>query len=343
MLVKILARYAALSGWLITIGLISACSNRFKVDTSAIDLQLEVTRIDSLYFWQSNTNVQQVHADLLAEQPEFYEVYFNQLLYLGSAYDSSATLNLSRFITDPTMNMVADSARDVYQNFTPYKQQLTEAFKRYHYFFPELTVPKVNTIITGFNAAVPVTNDALGISLDLFLGEQCSFYPRLQLPIYKYHRFSPKQLVPTVMRMWLLSEFYASAEQENLLNEMVYEGKVLFILQQLLPELAPHELLGYTAQQYEWCENNERQMWAYLIQNDLLYNGPYNEYVKFLNEGPFTSAFGQESPAETGKWLGFQIVKAYMESNSDATLQDLIAVSNPQEILQKSNYKPSKF
>lgn len=341
--VKNLTRAVGLSLALFSVIYFSGCSNRFKVDNSKVEIELELTRIDSLYFWQSNTNVQQIHADLLQQQPEFYEIYFNQLLYLGSAYDSSAALNLSRFITDPTMNMVADSARDVYKDFTPYYKQLNNAFKRYHSFFPELVVPKINTLITGFNAAVPVTNNALGISLDLFLGESCSFYPRLQLPTYKYHRFTPKQLVPTVLRSWLLSEFYGTSEQENLLSEMIYEGKVLFVLKQLLPELPEHELLGFTQPQYQWCEENERQMWAYLIQNDLLYNGPYNEYIKFLNEGPFTSAFGQESPAETGKWIGYQIVKAYMESNTEASLQDLVALSNPQELLKKSNYKPSKF
>jgi uncharacterized protein YjaZ len=61
----------------------------------------------------------------------------------------------------------------------------------------------------------------------------------------------------------------------------------------------------------------------------------------FMVDGPFTSSFSQESPARTGAWLGWQIVKAYMKKNN-VSLKQLLDNVDSQEILEKSGYKPGK-
>jgi uncharacterized protein YjaZ len=61
-----------------------------------------------------------------------------------------------------------------------------------------------------------------------------------------------------------------------------------------------------------------------------------------MTDGPFTSGFAEESPARTGSWLGWQIVKDYMDNN-DVTLKELLKDTDSQKILEKSGYKPSRI
>ena len=81
-------------------------------------------------------------------------------------------------------------------------------------------------------------------------------------------------------------------------------------------------------------------MWSYFIQNKMLYSTDLNEIMKFTHEGPFTSAFSKESPARTAHWVGWQIVRAYMNKNPEITLQQLMDEMDAQKILTQSKYKP---
>ncbi len=88
----------------------------------------------------------------------------------------------------------------------------------------------------------------------------------------------------------------------------------------------------------DWMRENEGRIWAYFIQNELLYEKDYNRYHNFVDEAPKTNAFKDSSPRTT-QYIGWQIVRKYME-NSKSTLKDLFANTNSQEILTVSKYKP---
>ena len=90
----------------------------------------------------------------------------------------------------------------------------------------------------------------------------------------------------------------------------------------------------------EWCTEHEKDMWGYLIQNKFLYSNEVEVITKFTGEGPFTTGFVKESPARTGNWIGWRIVRDYMNANPKTTLDQLMTENDPQMILSKSKYKP---
>ena len=49
----------------------------------------------------------------------------------------------------------------------------------------------------------------------------------------------------------------------------------------------------------------------------------------------------QESPGRIGNWVGWKIVKKYMNKHSNVSLHELMSEKNAQQILSKSGYKPS--
>ena len=89
-------------------------------------------------------------------------------------------------------------------------------------------------------------------------------------------------------------------------------------------------------------ENNESNVWAFFIDKELLYSTDPSETIKYLGEAPFTTGFSKESPGRTGWWMGWQIVRSYMNNYPETTVLELMKLDNNQDILTKSKYKPRR-
>jgi hypothetical protein len=61
---------------------------------------------------------------------------------------------------------------------------------------------------------------------------------------------------------------------------------------------------------------------------------------RFIEEAPFTGPFGKNSPGRLGQWMGWQIVRSYMDKNSEITIPELMNNYNYQQILLNSGYNP---
>jgi uncharacterized protein YjaZ len=48
-----------------------------------------------------------------------------------------------------------------------------------------------------------------------------------------------------------------------------------------------------------------------------------------------------ESPGRVGQWIGWQIVRSFMENNPQVTVQELLLM-DAKQIFEKSKYKPKK-
>jgi len=85
---------------------------------------------------------------------------------------------------------------------------------------------------------------------------------------------------------------------------------------------------------------NEAKMWTYLAEHKMLFTTDRMSIKRFNDDGPYTAAFSEESPARTGVWIGWQIVRSYMKLNKEIKLSDLMNNSNYQSILNQSGYQP---
>ena len=149
-----------------------------------------------------------------------------------------------------------------------------------------------------------------------------------------------EHLVSSAMLGWVSTEFELEEERADLLTEMIHQGKLLYLLDALLPLEEDEIKMNYTKDQLIWCDRNEKQVWFYFIDNDLLYSKETKEIIKFMGESPFIQGFPEGSPGRIGHWIGWQIVKAYMKKNKEVTLLELTQEKNAQKILELSKYKP---
>jgi len=71
-----------------------------------------------------------------------------------------------------------------------------------------------------------------------------------------------------------------------------------------------------------------------------LYETQSKLYGKYVNDGPTSSGMPAESPGNVGSWVGWQIVRAFMQQHPGFSLQKLMDIEDGQYILSKSKYKP---
>ena len=85
-------------------------------------------------------------------------------------------------------------------------------------------------------------------------------------------------------------------------------------------------------------------MWSNLVENKLLFDSNPKNEMRFIRPAPFSKFYleiDNQTPGRVGQWLGWQIVRSYMENNDDVTLQELLAM-DAKTIFEKSKYKPKK-
>jgi len=148
-----------------------------------------------------------------------------------------------------------------------------------------------------------------------------------------------EKIVPDVITALAIAEFPYNDSLDNVLNRMIYNGKIMYFLDQILPETHDSVKISYTPTQLEWCTQSESEMWTFLVENKILFKSDYMEIKRYFDDGPFTASFPRQSPARTGIWLGWQIVRSYMKNNT-VSLNELMLDKDYQKILNLSKYRP---
>nr|WP_225556180.1 hypothetical protein [Flavobacterium columnare] len=177
------------------------------------------------------------------------------------------------------------------------------------------------------------------ISLELYLGKSHRFY---EYPEFLKRRFEPLQMMPDIVDAFALYKVKPPTDRD-FLSQMIYEGKKLYLKDVLLPTTLDEDKIAYTKEELKWCEENDENIWRFMVEQKMLYDTNPMLVQKLITPGPF-SKFGLESdnqtPARIGAWIGWQIVRAYMDQN-DTPLQKML-VLDAKELFKKSKYKPVK-
>ncbi len=311
-----------------------------KVDISNIKITQKLYRFDKdLYNIPEDSLTKEVPR-LIKQYDGFLELYSNQIIRIGSPYSKDFPERLKVFKSDYVVSETYKYAEKKYKDFSPYFSEINKAFKYYHYYFPDKAIPNVYTYVSGFNVAIATDSAILGIGLDFYLGKDFEFYPNLALPYYIVKKMEPYMILPDAIRGWLAMEFAPTDSMNTLLDNMIYGGKILYVMNAIMPNVPDTIKFGYSQQQIEWCKENEEEMWSYFVEKKILFSTERILIKKFVDEAPFTIPFGRKSPPKTGIWIGYRIVSKYMKKHSEISLRQLMEEKNSQKILTYSGYNP---
>jgi hypothetical protein len=320
---------------------LSCGHDQLDIDTSSVNVpEVHFSRMDKDIFALTEENFPAREKTLESAYGNFYKRYVYTIL---SIPDSEGTRGLLRFINNNEIRQVYNETAKKFStnDIELLGEELTDCVKRFAYFFPDRKRPKrFVTYISGFNYKVTYTDSTLGIGLDMYLGANHEFYKMLQWPQYQSRKLSKEYMMSDLVRGWLITEFDDQAPVNNLLNHMIFYGKVLYACDALLPAAHDSLKVGYTTAQMKYCKDYEKNLWGFFAEKNRLYENNLKTINDFTGEGPFTGAISKECPPQIGMWIGWQIVRSYMKNNKDVSVAGLMIEKDAQKILNKSKYRP---
>jgi hypothetical protein len=327
---------------LLMTGMLSCKRNPYRVNVSSIKAGVEIKRLEKDLFGTDPDKIPSAVPELKKRYGSFLQI-FSFVINTGDVNDPMFGDLLVRFCTDKLNNEVYADVMQLYPDVEKIKKDLEDAFRHYLWYFPDKKVPAVFTCTTGFNNSIITGDSILGIGLERYLGKNCEYYPKLEIYNYIAARMNSWNIVPDCIYAWGSTEWdFGSIKYstDNVLSEMIHEGKLKYFEKCLIPEISDTLLFGFTADQMKFCLNNESQMWQYLIEHDLLFSSDQMIIRKLTGEAPFTSYFTNESPGKAAIWMGFRIAESYMTKNKDADLEGLMKNTDFQGILRGARYNP---
>ncbi len=329
---------------LLIITILASCKrDHYRVNTSGISVSINVMRLEKDLFTADPAALASALPGLKKKYGESLQL-FSYVINAGNINDSSFTGILESFCTNKLNNEVYSAVVQAYPDLDKLGKDLEEAFRHYLYYFPSARIPSVFTCMSGFNRSIITLKDSvLGIGLERYLGRNCEYYRKLDIYKYLAARMNFYNILPDCMYAWGTAEWDFEDMKypaDNVLAEMIHQGKLRYFEKCMLPALDDTLIFGFTADQMKFCRNNERQMWEYILENDMLFKTDQFLIRKLTGEAPFTSYFTNESPGRAATWLGFRIVESYMLKNKGVSLGALMADTDVQGIMEKAKYRP---
>jgi len=309
---------------------------------NAPEIILSMERLDQVLFNMDTLHLKDSLLKMNTRYPFISEVLLQQMLAIDSGNSEAALLsflNAYRPIFEAVQKINAPASAH---------PQLQALFKYLHYYFPAYPLPKKIIYfigpIDGFGNSIG--SDYMAVGLQMFLGDTSTWYQSEQFqkyfPSYISRNFTPRFIPITAAKNLIQDIVPNSRVTRGLIIEMIEMGKRQFILKKVLPEANDDDLFGYSASQFAATMKAEQDIWSYLLKMNLIYSKDPKVARQLLSEGPFSIYFGNEIPGNVGVFIGYQIVKSWMEQQSQLDQSNLVALLQmpAEKIFTESKYKP---
>jgi hypothetical protein len=309
---------------------------------NAPEIILSMERLDQVLFNMDTLHLKDSLLKMNTRYPFISEVLLQQMLAIDSGNSEAALLsflNAYRPIFEAVQKINAPASAH---------PQLQALFKYLHYYFPAYPLPKKIIYfigpIDGFGNSIG--SDYMAVGLQMFLGDTSTWYQSEQFqkyfPSYISRNFTPRFIPITAAKNLIQDMAPNSRVTRGLIIEMIEMGKRQYILKKLLPASNDADLFGYSESQYAATMKAEQDIWSYLLKMNLIYSKDPKVARQLLSEGPFSIYFGNEIPGNVGVFIGYQIVKSWMEQQSQLDQSNLVALLQmpAEKIFTESKYKP---
>ena len=299
---------------------------------------IEIYRFENQLF---KTNDSNIFADRLKWEDKVGSFAFSYYKFLFNTNNNTiVNSQILSFINNNDMREVYDTINIRFSSIANLNDNIGNSLYNFKTLFPEYPIPNIITMFSGFNYGVIVEDSLIAIGLDFYLGKNSVFYQRLGDPEYLRLQKQAKFITPNVMEAWYDSFFSFTNKRTNFLSELIYKGKIMYLISNTLENFPLVDQLRFSKTDLEWCDKNESSIWAFLIDNDLLFSSREKEYRSYLNHAPFSKGMTQESPSRIAYFIGYNIVEKYMKNNNEVTINELMFEENFMKILTQSKYKP---
>ncbi len=300
--------------------------NQLEKEIANINIDIHIERFDKLFA--------EVAAKDLPKLKQAYPFMFSK------KYDDSIWIAKKEDTLQKQLYAEVDKA---FMNFDIAENEIESLFNHLKYYFSEFNPPRVITVTNDVNYRdkVIVTDTISLIALDNYLGSNHEFYGNIQKFITQ--NLTKEQLVVDLAGEYAKKYIYQQ-QKKTLLDEMIYFGKQLYFKDVVIPFKTEAERIGYSQEQLDWAIANESNIWSFFVEQEFLFSTDSKLPGRFINPAPFSKFYLEEidadSPGRLGQYIGWQIVRAYMNQN-EVSLKDML-IASTEDIFNNSKFKPRK-
>lgn len=323
---------------LLALFLLVGCQNKsceIDPNIAKIPVDLKIQRLEkALYASKSKEDVLRFLQTNRLFTQKYLQLNPDQL-------DANFVASLYELVTNPQLNKFVAETEQTFGNLESQQRDLKSAFQHIKYYYPQTQVPPVQSYISGLLGPDLLVSDSLIVlGLDYFVGPKGSYRPKQ--PNYILSRYEPANLIPTVVLQQSAKYNLTDVQDKRMMAQMIYYGKSYYFTKSMLPCTPDSLIIGFTDQQVADVRYNEGKIWAHLVEKNLLFETNHFKTGKYLEERPTVPEIDANCPGRIGRWVGWQIVRKYMEENPEVTLQQLMAEKDAQKIFNNSHYKPKR-
>ena len=296
---------------------------KLAVDTSFIEVDFEIIRFDSIFY---NT------------QPgDFAKLKLNYGYLLPNTTSDSVW---KAKIIHPDSRYLYKEVQKVFPDFNRQKNELIMLFKHFKYYFKKFKSPKIVTLISDidYNNKVIYADSLMFISLDMYLGSTHGVYQNF--PKYIKATYTKSYIIVDVAKA-IAQKSISGQKSRTFISSCIQQGKLVYATQAFLPKASDSILMGYTKTQIAWAKANQEFVWKYFIENKMIFNTDKRLVSRFLSDAPFSKFYLENDkyiPSRIGVFIGWQIVRSYMQNN-DLNFTQMLQIPN-ETIFKQSKYKP---
>ncbi|MDU8885736.1 gliding motility lipoprotein GldB [Yeosuana sp. MJ-SS3] len=300
--------------------------NQIEKEIAKVDINISVERFDKLFSEAMPSDL----PDLKQAYPFMFSERYSDSTWIAR-------------MNDTLQKELHEEVKKAFLDIESLEDEIQKFYQHLKYYFPETRSPRIITSTSDidYRNKIIVTDTIVLIALDTYLGNDHRFYEGIQK--YLTHNFTREQIVVDLSEAYG-EKYVFQTQRKTLLDEMIYTGKLLYFKDIMIPFKSDAEKIGYTQEQLDWAEANESYIWRYFVERELLYSTDSKLPSRFINPAPFSKFYlveiDNESPGKIGQYMGWQIVKAYM-NNHDASLKEMLN-SSPEDIFNNSKFKPNK-
>jgi hypothetical protein len=308
----------------------SSCKNDpLDVDASDVKIKFNYINTDSMLYHATNSRRILLNRNFKQEFPDLYLFTFEKGLKIRTNVDSSYTNQLETFYKDPFITELEKELQNNFKVLSAEKEEIKEGLKHLKFHFPKMNTPRNIVFFNSlFSYNTIATNTDIGIGLEWYLGSGNNLIKKTSIQgLFDYMKqgMDRKFMARDVIYQWVYAHVQSPTDAK-FAEDMVSWGKLLYFIEAALPEKDKSIILRYSPEKLKWAEENEKRIWKYFVEQKLLFKNDELLKLGYFNEAPYTKGLPKESPDRLGQYIGWKMVRKYMEQNSDLPLEKLVKV-----------------
>ena len=317
--------------------LISSCANDpLDVDASDVKVNIGFVNMDSIWSSSNGRDFLKADADFRVRIPEMYEYELGYCLRVGRISDTALINSLTQFKNDPFMSRVGKAIRREFKDLSSVKSELLDGFRHIKYHLPSAKLPTNIVFMNSvFTSSAFSSQKEIGIGLERYLGEKSPVIKDLPNDMFFTwikEGMDRRYLVRDAFSSWIMTHFIPETDG-NLAEQIIRWGKILYLTEAAIPDAPESIIPRYSEEDYTWALENEYALWKYLVDQKMLFKIDELNKTNLLNEGPFTPGLPEKGPDRLGQFLGWRMVRKYMEVK-DITVEELMNVPYTEIIVE---------